>query len=79
MKTFFSFLFFTREHILNSYCMKEETDMTDCLELAVMVDFCFLFHHEYSNVAHAAYHAALSSMVAITNLRELWAGGCIRV
>ena len=25
----FLFLFFTRKHILNSYCMKEETDMTD--------------------------------------------------
>ena len=26
---FFFFFFSTREHILNSYCMKEETDMTD--------------------------------------------------
>ena len=25
----FFIVFFTREHILNSYCMKEETDMTD--------------------------------------------------
>ena len=27
--TCFILFYFTREHILNSYCMKEEADMTD--------------------------------------------------